>query len=210
VLGSSQPDDHVDWDRAGRDGVEVCRRRTGGGLVHLVPGDHCWIDLVIPASSRLWHADVGLAFGWVGAAWARALGRLLPPGHRIEVHHGPLQHREAGQVLCFAGLGSGEVTVDGVKVVGLSQRRWRTGARFQCAAIWRWRPEELSAYLGPAATGANSPCPAPATLAVGLPPLSPSPPPPAPAPAPAHSSPAVALPAHHAVVAAMVAELPQP
>jgi hypothetical protein len=36
-------------------------------------------------------------------------------------------------MVCFAGLGPGEVTVDGAKVVGISQRRTRVGALFQCA-----------------------------------------------------------------------------
>ena len=40
--------------------------------------------------------------------------------------------------VCFAGLGPGEVTVGGAKVVGISQRRTRHAARFQCAALLRW------------------------------------------------------------------------
>jgi lipoate-protein ligase A len=173
VLGSSQPDDHVDRNRAEADGVEVCRRRSGGGLVHLVPGDHHWVDLIIPRSSRLWDDDVGRAFRWVGTAWAAALSRVLPPGRRISVHDGPLQRRSAGRRLCFAGLGPGEVTVDGFKVVGLSQRRWRTGARFQCAALWRWRPELLVPYLGPHTLIPDEPGEAgldPRALPIGLPP----------------------------------------
>jgi lipoate-protein ligase A len=45
--------------------------------------------------------------------------------------------------VCFAGLGPGEVTVDGRKVVGLSQRRTREAALFQCCAALRWEPERL-------------------------------------------------------------------
>jgi lipoate-protein ligase A len=41
-------------------------------------------------------------------------------------------------LVCFAGLGPGEVLVDGRKVVGLSQRRTRAGARFHCAALRVW------------------------------------------------------------------------
>jgi hypothetical protein len=45
--------------------------------------------------------------------------------------------------VCFAGLGPGEVTVDGRKVVGLSQRRTREAALFQCCAALRWEPARL-------------------------------------------------------------------
>jgi hypothetical protein len=41
------------------------------------------------------------------------------------------------------------VTVDGRKVVGVSQRRTRTVARFQCAAYRRWDPAALTALLAP-------------------------------------------------------------
>ena len=34
-------------------------------------------------------------------------------------------------LVCFAGLGPGEVTLDGQKLVGLSQRRTRDGVRIQ-------------------------------------------------------------------------------
>jgi lipoate-protein ligase A len=40
------------------------------------------------------------------------------------------------------------VSVDGRKVVGISQRRTREGAWFQCAALLEWRPRELVDLLG--------------------------------------------------------------
>jgi lipoate-protein ligase A len=51
-------------------------------------------------------------------------------------------------VVCFAGLGPGEVSVNGRKVVGISQRRSRQGARFQCAALLEWRPQEMVDLFG--------------------------------------------------------------
>jgi lipoate-protein ligase A len=45
--------------------------------------------------------------------------------------------------VCFAGTGPGEVTLDGRKVVGISQRRTRQGALFQCAVIVSWDPAGL-------------------------------------------------------------------
>jgi hypothetical protein len=52
------------------------------------------------------------------------------------------------RVVCFAGLGPGEVVdATGFKVVGVSQRRTRAIARFQCALPLRWDPARLSGLL---------------------------------------------------------------
>ncbi|MGI8983034.1 MAG: hypothetical protein ACR2HM_00630, partial [Acidimicrobiales bacterium] len=56
---------------------------------------------------------------------------------------GPLVTTPCSRLVCFAGLGPGEVTLSGAKVVGMAQRRSRAGALFQCAALREWRPERL-------------------------------------------------------------------
>ena len=66
------------------------------------------------------------------------------------VHHGPLMRSEWSGLLCFAGLGPGEVTVGGRKVVGMSQRRTRAAARFQCVVLAEWDPASLVDLLAPA------------------------------------------------------------
>jgi lipoate-protein ligase A len=38
---------------------------------------------------------------------------------------------------------------DGRKLVGVAQRRTRSGARFQCVVLQRWRPERLIGLLAP-------------------------------------------------------------
>lgn len=57
--------------------------------------------------------------------------------------------------MCFAGLGPGELTAGSRKVVGIAQRRTRDHARFQCAVLHRWEPEEVAALVdgGPVAAG---------------------------------------------------------
>ena len=50
--------------------------------------------------------------------------------------------------LCFAGVGAGEVTLLGHKVVGISQRRDRFGAWFHSMAMLEFNPGELPALLG--------------------------------------------------------------
>ncbi len=141
VLGSTQRAEAVDTERAASLGVEVARRRSGGGAVWLSPGHVTWVDVVVPAGDPLWHADVGRASYWLGAAWVEALGRLGHPGGAV--HRGRMVRTPWSDLVCFAGLGPGEITVAGAKVVGISQRRTRAGARFQCAVLHRWDPALL-------------------------------------------------------------------
>ena len=151
VLGSTQPAAIARGEIAQRLGVEVARRRSGGGAVWLAPGEQVWVDVVVPAGDPLWHDDVGLAGHWLGAAWAALL-----PG--AGVWRGAMVDRGLGRVACFAGMGPGEVSVAGRKVVGMSQRRTRTHARFQCVAYLRWDPAPL---LGLLDLGASGPTPDP-------------------------------------------------
>ena len=144
VLGSTQPVEDVDLARARADGVDVLRRRSGGGAVLLRPGEVLWADVFVPAGDRLWDADVGRAAHWLGQAWAAALSSL---GLDPEWHRGGSVRTEWSAKLCFAGIGPGEVTVGGRKVVGISQRRTRAGARFQCAALLESDPAAAAALL---------------------------------------------------------------
>lgn len=133
VLGSSQRDHIIDHAAAARLGVEVCSRRSGGGLVLVEPNESCWIDVLIPPSHPSWSDDVNSAFHWVGDVWRSALEALGVAD--LRVHTGGLENGDAGRFLCFAGLGPGEVVQERngavTKAVGLSQRRQRTIARFQ-------------------------------------------------------------------------------
>lgn len=163
VLGSSQREAVVDAGAASAHGVEVVRRRSGGGAVLLVPGEVLWVDVVVPRGDPQWHDDVGVAFHWLGAAWAEAL-RAAGVDGALVVHRGRLLRTAWSDLVCFAGLGPGEVTLDGRKVVGISQRRWRDGARFQCAVHRRWNGPLLGALLAePKPSGAEL-----AAMAVGI------------------------------------------
>jgi lipoate---protein ligase len=140
VLGSSQPDDAVDWDRARERDVEVVHRRSGGSAVLVEPGAALWVDVTIPAGDPWWDNDVGRAFHWLGAVWTEV---LIAGGILARWHDGAMQRTPWSPWVCFAGLGPGEVTVGGRKAIGLSQRRTREGALFQCCAALRWEPERL-------------------------------------------------------------------
>jgi lipoate-protein ligase A len=140
VLGSTQPDTLVRPGAA----IEVVRRRSGGGAVLVVPGDVLWVDVIVPAGDELWDDDVGRAAHWLGRTWAAALAEL---GVAAAVHTGGLVPAPSSAEVCFAGLGPGEVTVAGRKVVGISQRRTRSAARFQCAVLGRWDAVALADLL---------------------------------------------------------------
>lgn len=136
VLGSTQSEADVDHRAATRLGIEVVRRRSGGGAVLLDPGGAWWIDVEIGRDDPLWRDDVGASSTWLGRVWAEALAAVGV--ERAEVHDAPMRSSTLSSVVCFAGLAPGEVTVDGAKVVGVSQRRTRAGARFQCSVPRRW------------------------------------------------------------------------
>jgi len=133
VLGSTQNRAVVAPGVLDGEAIDVVTRRSGGGAVLLGRSNTVWVDVVIPRDDPLWVDDVGRSFDWLGTTWAATLVRLgCFAGHDVAVHCGPLRRTPESDLVCFAGMGPGEVTVDGCKTIGLSQRRGREGARFQC------------------------------------------------------------------------------
>lgn len=152
VLGSTQSDDVVDRPACDRAGVEVVRRRSGGGAVLLCPDEVIWLDVIISRDDPQWCDDVGQAMWWVGQGWADALSDLgvgEQSDHRLSVHRGGLVTTSWSRQVCFAGLGPGEVTLGDRKLVGISQRRTRGVARFQCALYRAWSPGFMRELLAP-------------------------------------------------------------
>ena len=131
VVGSRQKADVLDVGACHRAGVEIARRRSGGGVVLLVPGATEWVDVIVPATDRRWDDDVRRSMVGVGERWVEALRDVVDGD--LTVHRGSFVRTVLSDLVCFAGIAPGEVLLDGVKLVGLSQRRTRRGARFQCA-----------------------------------------------------------------------------
>jgi lipoate---protein ligase len=145
VLGSTQPTALVNVSALGERGVELARRRGGGGAVYLGVGEQLWLDAWVPRHDPLWAADVSAAAEWVGAWWMEALAGLGQRG--LDVHHGRSVPGAFGDLVCFAGRGPGEVFRGAAKVVGLSQWRAREGALFSSCAYLRWDPAALLALV---------------------------------------------------------------
>ena len=139
VLGSTQSFDVVNMSRASELGFDVVRRRSGGGVVILQPDDHAWIDVTVPRDHHLWSDDVEHASWWLGEVWCDVL-RETDSSARWEVHRGKLTASAPERRVCFASVGPGEVgRRESVprKVVGVSQRRTKDAARFQCTLFRR-------------------------------------------------------------------------
>lgn len=149
VLGSSQSSDDIDVRRCEIRGVEVARRRSGGGAVLLVPGQHVWIDVFVPAGHVLWDDDVSRSSHWAGRAWCDVLSPVVrDDSGPLTVHEGRLVPSSWSRVVCFAGIGPGEVVDSrGRKMVGISQRRTREWARLQCIVSLVWDASMLRDLL---------------------------------------------------------------
>ena len=146
VLGSAQRDDVVDRDALAGAGLDLCRRLSGGGAVVVGPGDQVWVEAWVPRESPLWDDDIVDGASWMGDTWYRALSHLGV--ETLHVHRGRATGAPWSGLVCFAGLGPGELSHGRCKVMGLSQRRSRAGARFQTCALRAWQPSVLCALLG--------------------------------------------------------------
>jgi len=143
VLGSGQQT-KLNRSALSAAGCDLVRRRSGGGAVLLVPDEVFWVDLFLPRGDLLWEDDLSRSTFWLGSVWVKVLSMLDLPA---ELYRGRMTNQRWSSDVCFAGRAPGEVLIGGKKVVGISQRRTRAGARFQCALLLRWLPELLVEFL---------------------------------------------------------------
>lgn len=143
ILGSTQTVDDVDQNIAVESGLLVSRRRSGGGAVFVHPTDSVWVDITISRNDPLWKDDVVQSMLWLGDLFVEALS----PWVQAQVYRDSFSIGVDGRVVCFASSSPGEVFVGTNKLVGISQRRSRDGARFQCVLYRHWQPTEWSHVL---------------------------------------------------------------
>ena len=127
VLGSRQGPELLDTAACARAGLSIARRRSGGGAVLIRRAEMVWVDVVLPTGSA--PDDVRGSMVWIGERWRAVLQRFVPT--TLDVHRGGMVVSAWSDLVCFAGVGPGEVLLDGAKLVGLSQRRTRHGIRIQ-------------------------------------------------------------------------------
>lgn len=148
VLGSKQNIELVNQNNCDADQIAVVRRRSGGGAVYLELDKHLWIDFVVTRDDELWKDDVGQAMWWLGELWADAFAACdVADRDQLRVHRGGVERANISDLICFAGLGPGEVTLHGKKLVGISQRRTREMARFQCVVHQQFSSQAYKNYL---------------------------------------------------------------
>lgn len=147
VLGSAQRGDAVDDEAVRRQAVAVVRRHSGGGAVLVAPMEQIWLDVWIPRQDPLWVEDIVVAPQWLGELWRDALVGTAADGQALSVHRGRMERRPWSDVVCFSGVGPGEVSFGGRKLVGISQRRTRAGARLSSMALLVWDPAPLVGLL---------------------------------------------------------------
>jgi len=143
ILGSTQSASDVDESVAQSLGLSVAKRHSGGGAVFVHPTDSIWIDITIGRDDALWVDDVSASMLWAGDAFVRALS----PWVNGSVYTGAFESGHDGRTVCFASTSPGEVFVDGHKLVGISQRRGRNGARLQCVLYRQWNPRQWTPAL---------------------------------------------------------------
>ena len=66
VLGSAQDASVVDLPACRDAGVDVIRRRSGGGAVLLLPDEVVWFDVIVPSAHPLFVSDVRASMVWLG------------------------------------------------------------------------------------------------------------------------------------------------
>jgi lipoate-protein ligase A len=160
VLGSRQGPDLLDLEACRRHGLDVVRRRSGGGVVLVLPPDLLWVDLVVPHGIA--PDDVRGSMVWAGRLWREALAAIVPDASRLAVNELPGPGTAWSELVCFAGIGAGEVLLDGRKLVGLSQRRSRLGLRIQ--GLVHLAPPAIDVAELLRAPVPTTPAPVPATL----------------------------------------------
>ena len=97
VLGSTQREDLLDVEVVAARGLEVARRRSGGGAV-FVDESVVWIDFAIARDDPLWVDDIAHSMQWLGRLWSSAVASIDVDA---KVHTGPPIVSALARAICF-------------------------------------------------------------------------------------------------------------
>lgn len=141
TLGTFQPAEILDWDRCEKQGIPVVRRITGGGLV--LHGNDLTYCVIAPAGSSVFSNDsIAGRYHTLSRVFLHGL-RLL--GLQPEVH---TPSTSPGRPLCcFDTPSRFEVLIQGRKVVGSAQKKWRNGFLQQGSVSIDYHPNVLDGLL---------------------------------------------------------------
>ncbi len=154
VIGSSQV---VAAGVLARLTVPWVRRRTGGAAVLIGRPDVLWFDVVVPVGDALSSDDVVRGSLWLGQALQAVLASIGVAPSDLAMHEGRVAGSAWSSTVCFAGLGPGEVTCQHSKVVGIAQRKNRSGTLLQCAVLLADQQHRIPALLVDSSVGERLP-----------------------------------------------------
>jgi len=132
VLGRAQPPNEYMALRAKADGIELCRRATGGGAVLAGP----WLlstSVILPPDHPLVLPRIPESFRWFGQAHADWLAAVGIDARCVTSAEVRADHSLSWA--CFGNLSHWEVEANGGKILGLSQWRTRNGVLLSSAVL---------------------------------------------------------------------------
>lgn len=145
VLGSNQNPNSISPELLAQFDAELVNRRSGGGAVFLAPELQLWVDISVPRRDKLFVDDLRKSFLPIGSMFMELLSKYSSDD--LHMHEGGLSGGSLARTICFAGLGPGEITFEGSKMVGISQRRNAQGSVFQCTLYARYPYHPIAELL---------------------------------------------------------------
>lgn len=139
-------EDIVDLDRCRDAGLPVVRRTTGGRAVY--HHREVTYSMVAPIPHPSFPSTIRATYEVVAHALASGLATL---GLRVERHPtDPVRPRHGiGSSLCFDSTSRYEITLDGKKLIGSAQRRWKTAFLQHGSILLAHDPAEEALWFRP-------------------------------------------------------------